>query len=517
MSTKGADSAVITWERGMRSLGKAIVAIGVFDGVHAGHQTLLRAVAAEASARGAISVAITFDRDPDQVITPEAASPQLLTLADKTCFIGECGIERVLVVPFDATVASMLPVEFLDSVVGGCCEVLSVHVGSDFRFGARATGDGATLAEWCKSHGARYASHGLFEVDGEPVGSTRIRRLVAAGEVEAAAELLTRPTRLVGRVHEGRRAGRELGFPTANLAPVPYAAVPGDGVYAGRAILADGSVIPAAISIGVPPSYPEARDYVEAHLIGFSGDLYGQEVTLEFFERIRELTRFDGLGELVSAIKSDVARAAEIAEKHGAPWPGYELPFELNPAIAIGRNVSHALGMDVDLGPDTLENGRPVVEDPEALSAAENEVAGVSPRAAYEQTDEEWVAVTEPRRLSGMLADAGSSAAIVTAPLAAAGIPFAWDPYPPEEMPSFRPYYGVFDRPFSLMVPASRAEEARQVLDAARMTRVGSRTHPAANMRSSSDNPRRSRIVMAITWLVLLGVAAYFVASRWSG
>lgn len=540
----GADFTVVTWEPGGVDLGRAVVAIGVFDGVHAGHQVLLGAVAAEARVRNATSVAITFDRDPDQVITPEAASPQLLTLQDKLRFIAACDIDAVLVVPFDESAATMPAEEFLDAVVGGCCEVHSVHVGSDFRFGARAAGDGATLAAWCQARGARYASHGLFSLGDGPVTSTRIRRLVAAGDVAGAAALLTRPTRLAGTVRVGRGEGRKLGFPTANVVPVPFAALPGDGVYGGRAILADGTLVPAAISIGVPPTYPEARDYVEAHLIGYTGDLYDEPITLEFFERVRDLVRFEDLDALVDAISADVERATAIARRHGAPWREGEPVFELNPAIAIGRTISHALGMDTDLGPDVLDDGRPVVTDPVALSVAEASVAGLSARDAYSQTDEEWMTIVEPRRLSGILADAGSSAAIITAPLVAAGIPFAWDPYPPEEMPSFRPYYGVFDRPFSLMVPASRVAEAQEVMDAASSSATTSdvevrevrsvkdgvvevrrvEIHRGGTARvpvqpiepQTPEDARRSHVVRLATWMVVLGIFVVYVGSRWA-
>ncbi len=422
---------VVTWEPGMPSLGKAVVAIGVFDGVHLGHQALLRDAVGEAKAFRARSVALTFDRDPDQVVCPDVAAPQLLTLQDKCDFILETGIETVLVVPFTAELAAMAPEAFLDRVLADCCDVRAIHVGRDFRFGANASGHLDTLLAWAAEHAADVRPHALVTHEGATVTSTRIRRLVAAGDVEGAAELLGRPTRVTGAVHEGRQQGRELGFPTANVVPAEYAALPADGVYAGTATLEGGGVWPAAIAVGTPPSFPEARDYLEAHLIGFDGDLYDTELVLEFTRRIREQRAFGSLDELTSAIAADVAAVVAPPE-------------------------------DLEYG--VLESGEPVVEDEAALDAAERAVRGLPLRQAHLESDEPFVPVTNPRHLSGLFGEAGFSAALVTGPLRAANIPFAWEPYDPEQMPTFRPAYGVFDRKFTLLVPESRLAEAREVL-----------------------------------------------------
>ncbi len=300
--------AVITWHSTLR-LGPSVVAIGVFDGVHAGHRALLGAAVADARAREVTSVALTFDRDPDQVVAPEAAVPQLLTLEDKCRFLIETGVDVVLVVPFTPELSRMLAEVFLETFLASCCEVQSLHVGADFRFGARAAGDVTTLKSWADSSGATLHPYRLLKIGGTPVTSTRIRKLIAEGDVVSAAALLGRPPRVAGEVAEGRKQGRELGFPTANVRPVPYAALPADGVYAGRALLASGETHLAAISVGVPPTFPEARDYVEAHLIGFDGDLYGQPITLEFTKRLREHRAFGTLAELSAAIRCDVEAA----------------------------------------------------------------------------------------------------------------------------------------------------------------------------------------------------------------
>lgn len=304
-------SVLVPFEPGMRTLGPAVVAIGVFDGVHLGHQKLLATAALDANRRGGRAIGITFDRDPDQIIDPPTAAPQLLSLDDKIRFMGETGIEAVLVVPFTEDVAAMPPAEFLDKVLASAVDPLAIHVGHDFRFGARAAGDVDDLQRWAAVHDVDIAPHQLLEIDGEPVTSTRIRRLVAAGDVAEARRLLGRPTRVTGTVVRGRGAGRQLGIPTANIAPARYSALPGDGVYAGLAEVGE-TTFPAAISVGTPPMFPEARDYLEAHLVGFDGDLYDRQLTLRFVEHLRDQCRYDSVDDLVSAIHEDIRHAVGV-------------------------------------------------------------------------------------------------------------------------------------------------------------------------------------------------------------
>lgn len=308
---------VVTFVPGMPPIGRCVIAIGVFDGVHLGHCELLRATADEARARREIGMAVTFDRDPDQIVTPEAAAPQLLTLAEKLAAIAACGIDVVLVVPFTPQVASTSPKEFLDVVLGSVARVSSIHVGRDFRFGNRASGDVSVLKEWAAGRSAVLHPHELFEMGDAPVTSTRIRRLVSGGDVESAATLLGRPARINGTVVRGRGEGATIGFPTANIKPLPFSAVPGDGVYAGRVTLDEAGSWPAAISVGIPPMFPEAKDYIEAHLINFEGDLYDQHVTVEFLSRLRDQRRFDSLEQLKAAIDCDVSEVAAIYSRDG--------------------------------------------------------------------------------------------------------------------------------------------------------------------------------------------------------
>jgi riboflavin kinase/FMN adenylyltransferase len=431
---------IVSWESDMTPMGSAVVAIGVFDGVHLGHQALLADTVGDAAVRGVEAVAVTFDRDPDQVVSPETAAPQLLTLSDKLEFIAQTGVHAILVIPFTHELAEMCPEEFLDAVLLRAVKPLAVHVGGDFRFGCRATGDVATLQRIGVEHGLAVVPHDLVLVGGAPVTSSRTRALVAEGDVVSAAELLGRATAVVGTVHRGRGQGASLGFPTANVVPVDFAALPADGVYAGRAILPDGGLWAAAISVGTPPTFPEARDYLEAHLIGFEGDLYDAQLTLLFFARLRSQESYASLDELKSAIADDVNASLEIAG-FAVDGPGEQLdpndaPFH-----------------------DALADGTPVVSDPGALAAAEREASHRAPVYFDDIATGEWIRVAGPVEFYGSLG-AGPKAFMVTAPLEAAGIPFVWDPYPPDQRPQGLPGAGSFDQPFTLLVPVGSYDEA---------------------------------------------------------
>jgi riboflavin kinase / FMN adenylyltransferase len=295
----------------MEPLGRCVAALGVFDGVHLGHQALVGDAVSLARSKDALAVVVTFDRDPDQVVSPATASTQLLELSDKLDLLAGTGPDVVLVMPFTEELARTAPLSFLDEVLLESMTPVAVVVGYDFRFGHRAEGDVDTLVRYGAEHEFAVVAHELLRDDGSPVTSTRIRALVAEGDVEEAARLLGRPHRVAGEVGHGRGEGAELDAPTANLLVPPYAAVPADGVYAGRAEV-DGVMYAAAISVGLPPSFPEATDELEVHLIGFRGDLYGRTLTVEFLTRLRALRRFDDPAELAAAIQADVARVRQI-------------------------------------------------------------------------------------------------------------------------------------------------------------------------------------------------------------
>ena len=310
---------VIVWEKGVPPLGRAVVAMGVFDGVHLGHQALIADAARDARAHGLLCVALTFDRDPEQVVSPDAPSAQLLTLADKTHFLLEAGADRVLVIPFDATLATLSPELFFEHVVLEAAEPAAVHVGVDFRFGHFAQGDVSTLEALGRRHGFGVSAHDLVAINGAPVTSTRIRRCIRSGDIRGAALLLGRPHRVSGLVAHGRGAGaRDLGIPTANLVPVEHAALPPDGVYAG-VVVVDDLRHPAAVSVGIPPTFPRAHHRLEAHLLDVDTDLYGATVTLEFHRLLREQTRFASTEELAAAIRSDIEATRVLLAQSSTP------------------------------------------------------------------------------------------------------------------------------------------------------------------------------------------------------
>jgi riboflavin kinase/FMN adenylyltransferase len=295
----------------MPSFGRAVAALGVFDGVHLGHQALIRDTVALARARNAVSVVITFDRDPDQVVAPATAAPQLLDLDQKLTLLSGLGPDVVAVMPFNAELARTPPLVFLDEVLLDAMEPVSVLVGCDFRFGHRAEGDVDALARYGADRGFSVVPRELVTMGGAPITSTRIRALVAAGDVSGAALLLGRHHRVRGTVHHGRGAGTGIGFATANLSVDPYVALPAPGVYAGRVELG-AAPYAAAVSVGAPPTFPGAVDDLEMHVIGFEGDLVGRVLTVEFLERLRKQLAFETMDDLAAAIAADVARTVDI-------------------------------------------------------------------------------------------------------------------------------------------------------------------------------------------------------------
>jgi riboflavin kinase / FMN adenylyltransferase len=276
------------------------VAVGEFDGVHLGHREVIRGA----------DTALTFEPHPRAVVAPDA-TPKLLTpLEVKADLIAGLGVSELVVIRFDRAFAARSAQEFVDSVLVEQLGAHTVSVGENFRFGHKATGDVELLR---RQVGFETRVARLVEVDGEIVSSTHIRGLVAAGDVEKASRFLGSSFQFRGRVVPGDRRGRELGYPTANLVPDNALVYPGNGVYACRAAVElDGEWRwwPAATSIGVRPTFVSGRGVlIEAHLIGFDGDLYGSELRLDFLARLRGERRFDSADALVEQMHHDVERA----------------------------------------------------------------------------------------------------------------------------------------------------------------------------------------------------------------
>jgi riboflavin kinase / FMN adenylyltransferase len=276
------------------------VAVGTFDGVHLGHREVIR---------GADTV-LTFDPHPTAVIHPEAA-PRLLTdPARKARLVASLGVRELVVIPFDAEFAARSAQEFLDDVLVGTLGATHVAVGENFRFGRKAQGDTALLSADDRFQ-TRVAK--LVEIDGEVVSSSHIRGLVLGGAVEYAGRLLGDPFTLAGEVVHGDERGRELGYPTANLVPDAAFVTPGHGVYAARATTSTGETLPAAVSIGVRPTFITGRgELIEAYLLDFSGDLYASRLELAFLKRLRGEKRFDSVDDLIAQMALDVDAARAI-------------------------------------------------------------------------------------------------------------------------------------------------------------------------------------------------------------
>jgi riboflavin kinase / FMN adenylyltransferase len=296
-------------------LGPTVATVGMFDGVHRGHRALLDRVAAEAAARGVPAAAVTFDRHPLTVLRPGSEPPLLTTLDRKVELLGEAGMEIVLVLEFTRELSEVTAEAFAAEVLFDRLAARAVVVGENFRFGHKAAGDPALLAELGRPRGVEVVAVGLHADGDQVVSSTRVRAELAAGDVAAAAASLGRPYAVEGEVVVGDRRGRPLlGVPTANLAVPAGSAIPGDGVYAGHLTdRADEGARPAAISIGTNPQFGTDRR-VEAHVLDFDGDLYGHRVSVDFHHHLRDQATFPGVDELAAQIRADIDQARRLLD-----------------------------------------------------------------------------------------------------------------------------------------------------------------------------------------------------------
>ena len=276
------------------------VAVGTFDGVHLGHREVIR---------GADTV-LTFEPHPTQIIRPGAAPKLLTDPTRKAQLIETLGVRELVVIEFDRAFAARSAQEFVDDVLVGTLGATHVSVGENFRFGHKARGDADLLAadERFQTRVVR-----LLEIDGEVVSSSHIRGLVLGGAIEYAGQLLGDPFTLAGTVVHGDERGRELGYPTANLVPDPRYVTPAHGVYAARVRTHAGEVMPAAVSIGVRPTFVTGRgELIEAYLLDFSGDLYDSRLEIAFLKRLRGEKRFDSIDALIAQMAVDVEDARAV-------------------------------------------------------------------------------------------------------------------------------------------------------------------------------------------------------------
>jgi riboflavin kinase/FMN adenylyltransferase len=299
--------------------GASVVTIGVFDGVHRGHQRIVERARLAASDLGLPVVVVTFDPHPDEVVRPGSHPPLLCTVRRRAELLAGLGVDAVCINPFTYEFSQLGPDEFVRAVLVDRLHTARVVVGEGFRFGHKAAGDVALLAELGEKYDFTAVGVPLLTEDGVTISSSGIRARLAEGDVVGAAHDLGRPHAVEGVVVRGHRRGRALGFPTANLETLPYTAIPADGVYAGwlaQLDSGDGSELerwPAAISVGTNPTFDGRERTVEAYALDRDDlDLYGAHVAVDFVERLRPTVKFASVDELVAQMHDDVAAARQL-------------------------------------------------------------------------------------------------------------------------------------------------------------------------------------------------------------
>ena len=298
--------------------GRCVVTIGVFDGVHRGHQKIIARAAEVGRQLDLPLVVVTFDPHPDEVVRPGSHPLALCSTRFRVELLGRFGADAVCVVPFNYELSQLSAEDFVRTVLVDGLHAAAVVIGQDFRFGHKAAGNVALLAELGEKYEFTAEGVPLVTDHGVTVSSSWVRELLAAGDVEQAAIELGRPHRVEGVVVRGQQRGKALGFPTANAEPPPYSAIPADGVYAGwlSSLTADGAELdrwPAAISVGTNPTFDGTDRTVEAYVLDRDDlDLYGLHVAVEFARLLRGQARFASVGELVAQMHQDVALARQV-------------------------------------------------------------------------------------------------------------------------------------------------------------------------------------------------------------
>lgn len=294
-----------------------VIALGFFDGVHLGHGALLRRTAEEAKGRGVSSAIFTFAQPPKEVVTgipcPLINSPEDRADLARRLY----GIDEVIMVPFDQEMMTTSWQDFVTEILVKRYHAVHLVAGHDHHFGHKNQGSPALLQEKCAEIGLGCDIIPEVVIDGITASSSYIRQLVAAGEMERAADYLGHPHTLSQTVQHGRRIGRTIGIPTINLVPPPHVLVPAFGVYAAKVTLPDGRSFPAVTNVGVRPTVNNGQDVtIEPWLLGFDGDLYGQTVRLEFYRHLRGEVRFQSLNELKAQIQKDAEATRQYFSEH---------------------------------------------------------------------------------------------------------------------------------------------------------------------------------------------------------
>jgi riboflavin kinase / FMN adenylyltransferase len=293
------------------------VTIGVFDGVHRGHQALIGQTIAIARQRRHRAIVITFDPAPRMVLSSRTDNTYLLSLPERLDRIASQGVDAIAILRFDRLVAQTSAATFIDELAFRF-KASDLIIGPDFALGRGREGTASVLTALGQARDLRVHQAPPFQIGGQRVSSTQIRGLIRTGHVEAATNLLGFPPSVRGTVVSGAGRGRQIGVPTANIDVPGDRCTPANGVYAAIATLSDGRRVPAAVNVGVRPSFDEDNRTVEAHLIDFDANLYSQEITLEFIGRLREERRFGDLSGLIAQIHSDIAEARQVIRSSSA-------------------------------------------------------------------------------------------------------------------------------------------------------------------------------------------------------
>ena len=292
------------------SLRHGAVSIGNFDGVHRGHARIVQRLKAAAQTVGGPAVVFTFDPHPVRLLRPDLAPPPLTWTERKSELLADLGVDAVVAYPTDENLLALSPEDFFARILLEQLAARAMVEGPNFFFGRDRVGNVDTLTQLCDRHGVKLKIVAPLQEGDAYVSSSRIRQMIAGGDVDLAREMLTQPYRLRGMVTHGAARGSKIGFPTANLDAIDTI-LPGHGVYACRALVG-GTRWPAAVNIGPNPTFGEQAVKVEAHLIDFDGCLYGQPLELDFFSRLRSIRPFSGVEELQAQLANDVQRTRQI-------------------------------------------------------------------------------------------------------------------------------------------------------------------------------------------------------------
>lgn len=288
----------------------AVLTMGKFDGLHLGHQQLIGTTVERARSLGMLAAVLTWEPHPNAVLRPEQPLALLSSLEEKVELIAKLGPDLLVIAPFTAETRATSAEEYMRQLVAAV-PLRELWVGEDFAMGRGRAGDVPSLMALGRDLGFAVGAMATLQINGGPVSASRVRELLRVGDLDGATALLGRPFGLRGSVVEGDKRGRQIGFPTANLSIDPQHVLPADGVYACRVYL-NGEGLPAVTNVGLRPTFGGLRRTVEAHLLDWSGDLYGRSMRVEFVRRLRSEQKFSGIDALIAQIQQDAAQAREL-------------------------------------------------------------------------------------------------------------------------------------------------------------------------------------------------------------